>query len=298
MLGEFAVAGGRREPTGRLWRFYQIVARTRNDPERMTFAEEAEVEEMCGSRALAEDRPGRSRIDRYLEGAGDDPGAKRRAKRREAEDEAEGVEMMDELVESFLDAVPAREMAKLVKAHGREGAVAGIADRIGNLPLGARRAAPDPGDARQDLHRRDARRRKAPVLSRGEPMTSDPFAILGVDENAGDDDIKRRYLALVRSFPPDREPERFQTYRAAFEALHTERERLAAKLLARHGGALARLEAACLPPPEARGAGRVIEAQVAALLVAGVEQALTRWAEASRAGASQTPGSALPAGRT
>ena len=24
--------------------------------------------------------------------------------------------------------------------------------------------------------------------------------------------IKRRYLALVRSFPPDREPERFQTY--------------------------------------------------------------------------------------
>ena len=32
---------------------------------------------------------------------------------------------------------------------------------------------------------------------------------------------KRRYLALVRSFPPDREPERFQTYRAAFETLHT-----------------------------------------------------------------------------
>ncbi len=53
----------------------------------------------------------------------------------------------------------------------------------------------------------------------------------------------------VRSFPPDREPERFQTYRAAFETLHTERDRLAAKLLAQHGGALARLEAACLPSP-------------------------------------------------
>ena len=53
--------------------------------------------------------------------------------------------------------------------------------------------------------------------------------------------IKRRYLALVR------------TYRAAFEALHTERDRLAAKLLAQHGGALARLEAVCLPSPENGG---------------------------------------------
>ena len=50
-------------------------------------------------------------------------------------------------------------------------------------------------------------------------MATDPFSILGVDEDASDDEIKRRYLALVRSFPPDREPERFQTYRAAFEAL-------------------------------------------------------------------------------
>ena len=119
-------------------------------------------------------------------------------------------------------------------------------------------------------------------------MGPDPFSILGVDENASDAEIKRRYLALVRSFPPDREPERFQTYRAAFEALHTERDRLAAKLLAQHGGALARLEAACLPSPEARGNRRASEAQVTALLVEGIEQALTRWEEVSRTGASRT----------
>jgi len=41
-------------------------------------------------------------------------------------------------------------------------------------------------------------------------MAIDPFSVLGVDENASDDEIKRRYLALVRNFPPDREPERFQ----------------------------------------------------------------------------------------
>src|ERR1700757_5279828 len=113
-------------------------------------------------------------------------------------------------------------------------------------------------------------------------MMTDPFSILGVDENASDEEIKRRYLALVRDFPPDREPERFQIYRAAFEALQTERQRLAAKLLAPHDAALTRLKTASLPSPEARRQGRVSQAQVTALLVEGIEQAMTRWQEASR----------------
>jgi len=32
----------------------------------------------------------------------------------------------------------------------------------------------------------------------------DPFTVLGVGESAGDAEIRRRYLALVRGFPPDR----------------------------------------------------------------------------------------------
>ena len=123
-------------------------------------------------------------------------------------------------------------------------------------------------------------------------MSTDPFSILGVDENAGDEEIKRRYLALVREFPPDREPERFQTYRAAFDALHTERQRLAAKLLATHGAALKRLETAYLPPLEARRNGQVSEAQVTALLIEGVELAMARWEEASRTDVSRTKGPA------
>ena len=65
VLREFAAAGRRREPNERFWRFYEIVARTRNDPNRMTLADEADIEEICGSRAIAEDRLGRSRIRRY-----------------------------------------------------------------------------------------------------------------------------------------------------------------------------------------------------------------------------------------
>ena len=61
---------------------------------------------------------------------------------------------------------------------------------------------------------------------------SDPFSILGVDENATDEEIKQRYLAMVRAYPPDREPARFQVYRAAYEALCNERKRLEIKLLA------------------------------------------------------------------
>ena len=51
----------------------------------------------------------------------------------------------------------------------------------------------------------------------------DPFTVLGVDETAGDAEIRSRYLALVRDFPPDRAPDRFREYRAAYEALSDER---------------------------------------------------------------------------
>jgi curved DNA-binding protein CbpA len=73
---------------------------------------------------------------------------------------------------------------------------------------------------------------------------NDPFTVLGVTEDAGDDQIKQRYLALVRAFPPDREPERFQAYRAAYETLRDQRKRLETKLLQTNDTALVAPEAA------------------------------------------------------
>ena len=122
-------------------------------------------------------------------------------------------------------------------------------------------------------------------------MATDPFSVLGLDGNVGDDEIKSRYLALVRAFPPDLEPERFQAHRAAYEALRTERDRLAARLLSAHGGALARLKAASLPSTEARGAARPSEAAMTALLVEGIEQAAARWRRAD-GGATPPEGAA------
>jgi curved DNA-binding protein CbpA len=101
----------------------------------------------------------------------------------------------------------------------------------------------------------------------------DPFTVLGVSEDAGDEDIRRAYLALVRAFPPDRAPERFQTYRAAYDSLIDERKRLEMKLLHTNDAALSRLTMAGLrtaAPFSARASKRTM----AALLSEGILQAV------------------------
>lgn len=53
-----------------------------------------------------------------------------------------------------------------------------------------------------------------------------PFNILGVNEDATDEAIKKAYLQKVRQYPPERAPEQFQNIRAAFEAIQTRHQRL------------------------------------------------------------------------
>ncbi len=53
-----------------------------------------------------------------------------------------------------------------------------------------------------------------------------PYTILGVSEEAGDEAIKKAYLAKVKQHSPDLDPEGFQLIRAAFEAIRDEKSRL------------------------------------------------------------------------
>ncbi len=101
----------------------------------------------------------------------------------------------------------------------------------------------------------------------------DPFTVLGVDETAGDAEIRRRYLALVRDYPPDSAPERFREYRAAYEALGDERKRLERTLLHSNGAALSRLSIAALNAT-APSASRPSKQTVAALLAEGIMRTL------------------------
>ncbi|MEZ4860721.1 MAG: J domain-containing protein [Caldilineaceae bacterium] len=53
----------------------------------------------------------------------------------------------------------------------------------------------------------------------------DPYLTLQIDRRATDAEIKRAYFQLVRQFPPEREPEKFQTIRNAYERLRTPESR-------------------------------------------------------------------------
>ncbi len=103
-------------------------------------------------------------------------------------------------------------------------------------------------------------------------MSDNPFTTLGVDENAGDDEIRRRYLELVRAWPPDREPEKFQALRQAYEAVSGPRQRLEWKLLHTSTSALSRLKLHCLADPDAQQR-RPTEAAMTALLLDSVQHA-------------------------
>ena len=55
---------------------------------------------------------------------------------------------------------------------------------------------------------------------------SDPYTILGLATDSTDDAIRRCYLALVRTYTPERAPERFVEIREAYEKLRDPISRL------------------------------------------------------------------------
>jgi curved DNA-binding protein CbpA len=59
---------------------------------------------------------------------------------------------------------------------------------------------------------------------------SDPYEVLGLAPEAGESEIRQRYLELVRAFPPERAPERFAVVHEAYEALRDPARRLQAQL--------------------------------------------------------------------
>jgi curved DNA-binding protein CbpA len=60
---------------------------------------------------------------------------------------------------------------------------------------------------------------------------NDPFEVLGLAPDALDDQIRNRYLQLVREFPPDRAPQRFAEIRAAYDELRDPTRRLESQVL-------------------------------------------------------------------
>jgi DnaJ-class molecular chaperone len=59
---------------------------------------------------------------------------------------------------------------------------------------------------------------------------SDPYLILGVGEDAHDAAIETAYLEGIKRSPPERDAQRFEALRKAYETLRTHRDRLAYEL--------------------------------------------------------------------
>jgi hypothetical protein len=49
--------------------------------------------------------------------------------------------------------------------------------------------------------------------------STDPFAVLKLSPDAGEAEIRSRYLELVKQFPPETDPDKFREVRAAYEAI-------------------------------------------------------------------------------
>jgi curved DNA-binding protein CbpA len=59
---------------------------------------------------------------------------------------------------------------------------------------------------------------------------TDPYEVFGLPGDSDDETIRRRYLDLVRQFPPEHAPQKFAAIRAAYEALKDLNTRLRHRL--------------------------------------------------------------------
>ncbi|MBF0201419.1 MAG: J domain-containing protein [Desulfamplus sp.] len=56
------------------------------------------------------------------------------------------------------------------------------------------------------------------------------FLVLNISMNASDEDIRKKYLELVKKFPPEREPEQFRKINDAYDEIKDQRSRIKSRL--------------------------------------------------------------------
>lgn len=69
-------------------------------------------------------------------------------------------------------------------------------------------------------------------MNTGRNKEPDAYAILGIGQEAGDEQIRAAYLAKLKQFPPDRSPQEFEQVRDAYEVLRDRRRRARTMLFA------------------------------------------------------------------
>lgn len=79
-----------------------------------------------------------------------------------------------------------------------------------------------------------------------------PYVILGLSQTADDEDIRKAYLDLVRRYPPETSPDRFEKISEAYQILKDEQSRLRYFLFNEDPGMASPFEALFLEFPDSR----------------------------------------------
>jgi hypothetical protein len=144
LLEHYARAARRRSPTDAPARFYQIVARTRGQADRLSAAEASELMAMAQAATGREEFHLANRIDRFLDGdllAG--PGGRRRGGGAPAGAiEAEAVELLAETLMGDMPRGAADGLRSMVREFGRDFAIAALEEQFRSEAFGP--AMPEP----------------------------------------------------------------------------------------------------------------------------------------------------------
>jgi tetratricopeptide (TPR) repeat protein len=144
ILGDYAKAGGRRNPDDdATWRYYQLVARSKGDADRLSFAETEKLFDMQEAAESRRDFHAVNRIRRFVTGAGDNS-MPRRGSRRVAladfidfDDDALSVDVLPELLAASLEDTPPGMVKSMIEKRGQRQTVTFLVDRLRTSPLGS-----------------------------------------------------------------------------------------------------------------------------------------------------------------
>jgi tetratricopeptide (TPR) repeat protein len=137
LLQEYVRAARQRDPANPMWRFHDIVARTKGSAERLSMAEMDDLFEIAKAAARREDFHAAKQIERFLGGSGRAPARRGRASIA-LPDTVDDDEMMS-LFATMMDEMPkgsAADLRELVDIFGHDGAVAQMVDQLSTAPFG------------------------------------------------------------------------------------------------------------------------------------------------------------------
>jgi hypothetical protein len=143
LMGDYAKPARQREPEDPTWRYYQVVARTKGDPGRLSFSETEELIEIAEDASHRHDFHMANRIRRFIEGSGPESSPCRGSRwiskvdLPDFNDEAEADDALSELLAIGLEDTPPDMVKRMIAKLGQRRAVMALVERIRTSPLGA-----------------------------------------------------------------------------------------------------------------------------------------------------------------